>query len=186
MTGVVNSRWFSNIDTNEIYIEQVHKYQCLPKDMCDSFDIMTDIDEGDDLVDFDDWTVTDSSCFQQVKKDNVRPDLFYCETIKLSKLAMNDSNETKIISTTAYYSYSEADGGLMEPKCPEAPVFQLDTIMANLNNTQGSARFILQNSFVEMDPKFDLEDPCNWSCYEDTMGKCSPVFTEISRNGGPF
>lgn len=160
VTGLVNGMWFQSIDINEIYVEQVNQYKCLPADFCNGFDLMSNDFDQDDLT-FEDRTIEEKVCLQQVQRDNMDPNFYYCETIQVN-LLINESGEKKVVSTTAYTSF---EGGYDKYVCPDEPVYAEAAIVENSDTTEGAARFILQQSFV------NLTDPCTWSCYEDIDGK---------------
>ena len=84
-SGSINGKWFRDFDSEEIFIEQVQQYQCLPSSFCDDFDITKDYDSSDPIK-FKGWDVQAKACLQLIKKDNVTPDLYYCETVQVNLL----------------------------------------------------------------------------------------------------
>lgn len=167
LNGKIDSRWFAKIALEDLFIEQLEQYQCLPLSYCDQYDITNNYD-ADDTVRFGRWEVLAKSCLKAIKRDNIDPNLYYCETrqINLLKRTSRTSGRvrTKVVSTIAY---SSIYGTFTDSSwCPKAPVFTEKEILENVNTTEGSSNLVLVQNYT------NLYDPCTWSCYEDTDGIC--------------
>ena len=70
----------------------------------------------------------------------------------------------RVVTTTVFNSIEESFTDASW--CPPEPVYQDELLLENMQNIEGAARFLNQQSYT------DLMDPCNWTCYEDKDGKC--------------
>jgi len=161
LSGSVDGGWFREVAMEDIFIEQVEQYQCMPSSYCDEYDATKNYDTTDNNK-FRGWEVLGQSCLQAIKRDNLDASLYYCETRQVQILKRR--SRTRVVSTLAY---GHSIGGYTDASwCPEGPVFTEAELLENSNTTEGSARFVMVQNFT------DLMDPCTWTCYEDKDGKC--------------